>query len=206
MIALSRQVTCQKIMAAAREQAWTSPGQVLGLPARLGDEAQYTRHWDLTAIGEVLDQATALKWGPGELTAWDQDGLAHRFAIARPGRTSSDREYQVDQVDQMDLVDPVDLVDQVVDYVVTGPDFDQLLPLAQDGPASAGGRLITGAARRGTSVAWTMTCPAPNPACARPQEANLSRAEAEALASDHDGLHHGGSMTAEVAPTVAVTR
>jgi hypothetical protein len=193
MIALPRQITCQNIMAAAREQAWSSPQQVLGLPTRLGDEPQYTRHWDLTAIAEVLDQATALQWGPDELTAWDRDNQAYHFAITRPGRTS-------------------DPVGPVSDYVVADAELDQLLRLAQDGSDVVG--LISAQTGRGKSEwsrallagAWTITCPAPDPACARPQDADLARAGAEALASDHDGLHHGGSMTAEVARTSEMTR
>lgn len=59
----------------------------LGTATRLGDEPQYTRHWDLTAIAEVLDQATALQWGPEELTAWGRDNQRHHFAIMRPGHT-----------------------------------------------------------------------------------------------------------------------
>jgi hypothetical protein len=161
MIALSRQATCQKIMAVAREQAWSNAHQVLGLPVRLNDEPTYTRHWDLTAIAEVLEQAIALQWGPDELTAWTRGDLTHHFAIMRPGRTM-----------------------RITDYVAVDTTTDQLLRLTQDAP-----------------VAWTVTCPAPNPDCARPQELCLDRAEAEALASDHDGLHHGGRMTAQVTPT-----
>jgi hypothetical protein len=159
MIALSRQATCQKIMAVAREQAWSNSHQVLGLPVRLNGEPTYTRHWDLTAIAEVLEQAIALQWGPDELTAWTREDLTHHFAIMRPGRTT-----------------------RITDYVVADT-ADRLLRLAQDAP-----------------VAWTVTCPAPDPDCARPQDPCLDRAEAEALASDHDGLHHGGRMTAQVAP------
>jgi len=187
MIALPRQTTCQKIMAAAREQAWSNPQQVLGLPTRLGDEPQYTRHWDLTAIAEVLDQATALQWSPDELTAWDRDNLPHHFAIMRPGATS----------------------DPMSDYVVADAGFDQLFDQMQHVDLASGvaaGVLIAGTPRRGKSVAWTITCPAPNPDCARPQDTDLDRAEAEALASDHDGLHHGGSSTAEVARSTEMAR
>lgn len=186
MIALPRQITCQNIMAAAREQAWSNSQQVLGLPTRLGDEPHYTRHWDLTAIAEVLDQATALQWGPDELTAWDRDGHPHHFAISRPGRTS-------------------DPVNQVSDYIVADDQFDQLIDqmLRHD---LASGVLIAGTPGRGKSAAWTITCPAPASDCARPQDADLDRTGAEALASDHDGLHHGGSMTAEVARTSEMTR
>ena len=186
MIALPRQITCQKIMAAAREQAWSNPQQVLGLPTRLGDESQYTRHWDLTAIAEVLDQASALQWGPDELTAWDRDGRRHHFAIQRPGRTS-------------------DPIEQVSDYVVADEGFDQLIEqmLRYD---LASGVLGAGTHGRGKAAGWTITCPAPAPDCAHPQDTDLDRAGAEALASDHDGLHHGGSMTAEVARASEMTR
>ena len=140
MIALPRQITCQKIMDVAREQAWSSPRQVLGLPTRLGDEPEFTRHWDLTAIAEVLDQATVLQWGPDELTVWDRNDVAHHFAIRQPGRS------------------------------------------------------------------WTTTCAAPSPDCARLQDSGLTRDDAEALASDHDGLHHDGVMAAEVTSTSELAR
>lgn len=195
MIALPRQVTCQKIMAAAREQAWSSPQQVLGLPTRLDGELEYTRHWDLTAIAEVLDHATALQWGPAELIAWDHTGVGHHFEIRRPGHSSSDP------------------LDQVSDYLVAGADFDQMLRLAQDSIGVAGG-LITGPVRRGKSDwaramlagAWTVTCPGRDPVCARPKDPEPSRAEAEARASEHDGLHHDGLATSEVASTRADAR
>ena len=129
MIALPRQATCQKIMAAAREQAWTDAQHVLGLPVRLGDEPTYTRHWDLTAIAEVLDEATALKWGPDELTAWTREDLTYHFAIMRPGRTM-----------------------QITDYVVADTTTDRLLRVAQDTTAGLPGNRAAGAHDEGTSV------------------------------------------------------
>jgi hypothetical protein len=181
MIALPRQETCQKIMAAAREQAWTNAQQVLGLPGRLKGESTYTRHWDLTAIAEVLDQALALLWGPAELTVWTRADLPHQFAIIRPGRTM-----------------------RITDYVVADATTDQLIRLAQDA-ADLPGYQVIGARDQGIPAAWTVTCPAPDPDCARPQDESGSRAEAEAMASDHDRLHHGGRMTAEVAPVTQPT-
>jgi hypothetical protein len=177
MKALSRQATCQKIMAVAREQAWSNAHQVLGLPVRLNDEPTYTRHWDLTAIAEVLEQAIALQWGPDELIAWTPEDLTHHFAIMRPGRTM-----------------------RITDYVVADTTTGRLLHLAQDTTEGLPGDRFAGARDQGSPAAWTVTCPAPDPDCARPQDPCDSRAEADALASDHDGLHHGGRMTAQVAP------
>lgn len=135
---------CQQAMAAARQQAWTNPQGVLGLPARLGAESQYTRHWDLTAIAEVLDQAMALQWGPEEMTAWMRDDLTHHFAIARPGR---DRDAgsggdilaspDFDQALQSATVKAWEVDNRDGSVLYRGRDIELAWELAHSGPAGA---------------------------------------------------------------------
>jgi hypothetical protein len=80
---------------AAHEQAWVGANGVLGVPVRLDGEAGYTRHWDLTAVNDVLDRAVALQWQARELTAWLRGDVAHHVAILRPDHDQDSAEVDV---------------------------------------------------------------------------------------------------------------
>jgi len=194
MMSLSQQRVQEAAEIAAREQAWVDArtGR-LGVPIRLDGEAEYTDHWDLTAVFEVLEKASALQWRGRELTAWTHHDVTRHFAILRPGHD--------EHSDQIDLVASCDL--------------DQMLGWAEqaDG-APATVRLVDGTefaprsfARATTGVqVWAVTCPSlgcPPQADPTPARDGMSRTEAEAQASDHDRLHHGGAMTAEVTPVAS---
>jgi len=94
ILQLAQDAVTRLARAAAREQAWVDARGVLGVPLRRDGHPDTGAHADLTRIGELLDEATCVRWTSQELTICLRYDVEHHLQLARPGH-----EHGGDQID-----------------------------------------------------------------------------------------------------------